>query len=450
MADNQADQDEEGLDPRRVAAILAAVEAGQAGALRGLLDKMHPADVADLLGQIGSSAREGLLALAADVIDGAVLSELDESLREEVISALPQEALAAAVRALDTDDVVDFPEDLGTPQQGLILAALDAFDRFAVQQALTYPEGSVGRLMQHEVVAVPAHWTVGDATDHLRHAKRLPDQIYHVLLLDPRMRPVGNAALGRILSSERGVRLKEILEDSFRTIAATMPEGDLAYLFNQYHLISSLVVQNGGRLVGVITIDDAMAVLDAEAGEDMLRLAGVGEDSAMSDGPLATDKQRLPWLVVNLFTASISTFVISRFEGTIAMIVSLAAVMPIVTSTGGIGGTQSFAVSLRALATRDLARANAGRVVRRELVVGVLNGLGLAVILGIGGALIYGDYRLGVVLAMIVNQIVAAFGGVMVPLTLERAGLDPALTSGLFVTTLTDVKGIWRFWGWPR
>ncbi len=448
MAELQADQDEEGLDPRRVAAILEAVEAREATPLRALLAEMHPADLADLLEQIGTSAREGLLALAADAIDGEVLSELDESLREEVIAALPREALAEAVRELDTDDVVDLLEDLDAPQQGMILEALDASDRFAVEQALTYPEGSAGRLMQREVVMVPEHWTVGDATDHLRHARSLPDQFYHVLLIDPRMRPTGYATLGRILSSAREVRLKDILEDSFRTIEATMPEGDVAYLFNQYHLISCPVVDSG-RLVGVITIDDAMAVLDEEMGEDMLRLAGVGEDSAMSDGPLATVRQRLPWLVVNLFTASLSAFVISRFEGTIAMIVSLAAVMPIVASTGGIGGTQSLAVSVRALATRDLTSANAARVVRRELAAGLLNGLGLALILGVGGALVYGDPRLGLVLAlaMVVNQVVAALGGVLVPLTLERAGLDPALASGTFVTTLTDVMGYLAFLG---
>ena len=449
MADSQADQDEEGLDPRRVAAIVEAVERGRADSLGAFLMGMHPADVADLLEQIGQGARAGLLRLAAHVIDGEVLSELDDSLREEVIAALPREALAEAVRTLDTDDVVDILEDLDAPQRGLILDALTVVDRAAVEKALSYPEGSAGRLMQREVVAVPEHWTVGDATDHLRQAATLPDQFYHVLLTDPRMRPTGYATLGRILSSGREVRLKDILEDSFRTIEATMPEGDVAYLFNQYHLISCPVVENGGRLVGVITIDDAMAVLDEEIGEDMLRLAGVGEDSAMSDGPLATVRQRLPWLVVNLFTASISAFVISRFEGTIAAIVSLAAVMPIVASTGGIGGTQSLAVSVRALATRDLTAANAPRVVRRELVAGLLNGLGLAVILGLGGAVVYGDARLGVVLAlaMIANQIVAAFGGVMVPLTLERAGLDPALASGTFVTTLTDVMGYLTFLG---
>ena len=228
-----------------------------------------------------------------------------------------------------------------------------------------------------------------------------------------------------------------------------MPEEDVAYLFNQYHLISCAVVGQGGRLVGVITIDDAMAVLDDEHEEDMLRLAGVGDGASLSDGAFATVKQRLPWLVVNLFTASISAFVISQFEATLVLIVSLAAVMPIVSSTGGIAGTQSLAVSVRALATRDLTSANATRVVRRELLAGLMNGLGLAFILGIGGSLLYGDVWLGVVLglAMIANQIVAALGGVLVPLSLERWGMDPALASGTFVTTLTDVMGYLAFLG---
>lgn len=449
MADIEAEQDEEGLDPRRVAAVLDALREENPEALLALLGEMHPADVADLLEQIDAAPREALLHLVPQVIDGEVLSELDESIREEVIAALPEKTLTDAVRELDSDDVVDIIEDLDAPGRGVVLAALDAVDRVAVERSLSYPEYSAGRLMQREVVAVPEHWTVGDAIDHLRSAASLPDQFYHVLLTDPRMRPTGYVTLGRLLSSNRAVRLKDILEDSFRTIEPTMPEGDVAYLFNQYHLISCPVVDEGGRLIGVITIDDAMAVLDEEHGEDMLRLAGVGEDSAMSDGPLATVRQRLPWLVVNLFTASISAFVISRFEGTIAAIVSLAAVMPIVASTGGIGGTQSLAVSVRALATRDLTSANAARVVRRELMAGLLNGLGLALILGLGGALVYGEPRLGFVLglAMIVNQIVAALGGVLVPLTLERAGLDPALASGTFVTTLTDVMGYLAFLG---
>ena len=448
MAEPMID-DEDGLDPRRVATVLDAVEAGDKVALAGQLAQMHAADIADLLEQISSGDRRALLALGADAIDGEVLSELDESIREEVIAALPHETVAEAMRALDTDDVVDILEDLDAPQQGKILQALDDVDRVAVEQAMSYPEYSAGRLMQREVVVAPEHWTVGEAIDFLRESPTLPDQFYHVILTDPRMRPTGYVTLGRVLSSGREVRLRDVLEDSFRTIDATMPEADVAYIFNQYHLISCPVVVEGGRLVGVITIDDAMEVLDEEHSEDMLRLAGVGEDSAISDGPFETVKQRLPWLVANLFTASISAFVISRFESTIAAIVSLAAVMPIVASTGGIGGTQSLAVAVRALATRDLTASNAGRVVRRELLAGLMNGIGLAIILGLAGSFLYGDWRLGVVLglAMIVNQCVAALGGVLVPLGLTRLGLDPALASGTFVTTLTDVMGYLSFLG---
>ena len=449
MADNETVDDEDGLDARRVSLILDAVEGQDAGKLAALLRLLHAADIADLLEQISPAERRALLALGAPLIDGEVLSELDESIREEVIGALPRAAVAEAMRELDTDDVVDILEDLDEPQQDMILEALDEVDRVAVEQALAFPDNSAGRLMQREVVVVPEHWTVGEAIDFLRESASLPSQFYHVILVDPRMRPTGYATLGRILSAGREVQLKDMLEDSFRTIEATMPEADVAYLFNQYHLISCPVVGEGGRLVGVITIDDAMSVLDEEHEEDLLRLAGVGDGSSLSDGALTTVKQRLPWLVVNLFTASISAFVISQFEATIALIVSLAAVMPIVSSTGGIAGTQSLAVSVRALATRDLTSANAARVVRREVMAGAMNGIALAIILGIGGSLLYGNIWLGVVLglAMIANQIVAALGGVLVPLTLERWGLDPALASGTFVTTLTDVMGYLAFLG---
>ena len=449
MAAIEEVDDEDGLDARRVSLIVDAVEAQDAGRLAALLGQLHAADIADLLEQVSPAERRALLALGAALIDGEVLSELDESIREEVIEALPHAAVTQALRELDSDDVVDILEDLDEPQQDKILEALDEIDRVAVEQALAYPEYSAGRLMQREVVVAPEHWTVGEAIDFLRESTGLPDQFYHVILVDPRMRPTGYVTLGRVLSSGRAVRLKDILEDSFRVIEAVMPEADVAYLFNQYHLISCPVVGEGGRLVGAITIDDAMGVLDEEHEEDMLRLAGVGDGSSPSDGALTTVRQRLPWLVVNLFTASISAFVISQFEVTIALIVSLAAVMPIVSSTGGIAGTQSLAVAVRALATRDLTSANAPRVVRRELLAGLLNGLSLAVILGIGGSLLYGNIWLGVVLglAMIANQIVAALGGVLVPLSLERWGLDPALASGTFVTTLTDVMGYLAFLG---
>jgi magnesium transporter len=443
------EEDDYGLDVDLVSEILAAINAEEELLLTALLEPLHAADIADLLEQIGGTSRRALLRLWGAQIDGDILSELDESIRDEVIASLPRDVLADAVRELDSDDVVDLIEDLEEVQQEAILDALEDADRAAVEQSLTYPEYSAGRLMQREVVTAAEHWTVGEMIDHLRSADWLPDQFYHVILVDPRWHPVGYVTLGKLLSSRRDTPLRDLTEDSFRTISVLQEEADVAYAFNQYHLISAPVVDESGRLVGVITIDDAMSVLDEEHEEDMLRLAGVGEESSISDGAVATARQRLPWLIVNLFTASLSAVVISQFEATIAAIVALAALMPIVASTGGIAGTQSLAVSVRALATRNLTASNARRVVLRELGAGLLNGLGLAVILGVAGALIFGQPMLGLVLglAMIANQVVAALGGVLVPLTLEKMGLDPALASGTFVTTLTDVMGFFAFLG---
>ena len=451
MADDKAKTDvaDEGLTPRHIEAIIEAVESRDLARLEKLFEPLHAADIADLLEQIGTNERRALIALWPAAIDGDVLSEIDDAIREDVVNELPHEQLAEAVRELDTDDVVDILEDLEETEQAVILDALEDADRAAVEQAMSYPEYSAGRLMQREVVAAPGDWTVGRMVDHLREVDWLPDQFYHVVLVDPRMRPNGYVTLGRILSAQRSVHLHDIAEDSFRTVKATDPEADVAYIFNQYHLISCPVIDEAGRLVGVITIDDAMNVLDEEHEEDMLRLAGVGDESSVSDNSLQTARQRLPWLVVNLFTASLSALVISQFEGVIATLVTLAALMPIVASTGGIAGTQSLAVAVRSLATRDLTSANARRVVLRELGAGMLNGLALAAILALAAYLVFGDIKLGVVLAMamICNQVVAALGGVLVPLGMSKLKLDPALASGTFVTTLTDVMGYLAFLG---
>jgi magnesium transporter len=441
--------DDASVTPALLEAIFAALEAGDAARVAALLEPLHGADIADLLEQVSPSRRREILALYSGEIDGEILSELDDSIREEVIGALTPEGLAEAVRELDSDDIVDLLEDLDQTTQERVLDALDAEDRAIAEQSLTWPEYSAGRLMQREVVTAPEHWTVGDAIDFLRSEDWLPDQFYHVTLVDPRMKPLANVTLGRILSSRRDALLREIAEPEFRTISADNSEADVAYVFNQYHLISAPVVDTAGRLVGVITIDDAMSVLDEEHEEDMLRLAGVSDDSSVNDNALQTARQRLPWLVINLFTASLSAIVISQFEATIAALVALAALMPIVASTGGIAGTQSLAVAVRGLATRSLTSANARRVIWRELGAGILNGLGLALVLGLAGWLIFSDPMLGAVLgaAMICNQVVAALGGVLVPLTLNRLGFDPALASGTFVTTLTDVMGFFAFLG---
>jgi magnesium transporter len=449
MLDEGLDDVEEGLDRRRVGAILDAVEAGDSDRLNTLLEPLHPADVADLLEQISGEDRRALLALWSGEIDGDILSEISDAIREEVIESLPPEVVAEAVRDLDTDDVVDILEDLEEPAQAVILSALEKADRVAVEQALSYPEYSAGRLMQREVVVAPEHWTVGEMIDHLRAADWLPDQFYHVILVDPRMKPVDYVTLGRLLSSRREVKLKDIVEDSFRTIEATEPEADVAYLFNQYHLISCAVVDANDRLVGVITIDDAMNVLDEEHQEDMLRMAGVDDEATLADSVWEAAKGRALWLFVNLLTAILASLVIDLFAETISQMVALAVLMPIVASMGGNAGTQSMTVAVRALATRDLTAQNAGRVIRREIAVGALNGLAFGLIMAGVAALWFGVPVLALVigLAMVFTLIAAALGGIVIPMALERLNIDPALASGPFVTTVTDVVGFFAFLG---
>ena len=445
------DDDEDEFAPPRaeVVAIEAAIDAEDGAALDAALEPLHAADIADIIEQLTPSRRRALLRLYSGEIDGEILTEIDEAIREEVIDALPREVVAEAVREMDTDDVVDLIEDLDPPEQAEILAALDAEDRVAVEQSLAWPEHSAGRLMQSEVVTAPEHWTVGEAIDHLRSEEWLPDQFYHVVLVDPRRHPTGYVTLGRLLSSARTVRLADITEDSFRTIDADEEEGEVAYAFNQYHLISAPVVDSHGRLVGVITIDDAMTVLDEEHEEEFLKLAGVGEESSVADGVMDTVRQRVPWLLVNLGTANVAAFVISRFSHTIEAVVALAALMPIVASMGGNAGTQSLAVAVRALATKDLTASNARRVVLREAAVGLINGAMFAFIMASVGVLVFKSALLGAVLAaaLIINLLVAALAGVLVPLALERLDLDPALASGTFVTTLTDLVGFFAFLG---
>jgi magnesium transporter len=447
---DDAPAEEARLDAPRLRAIRDALEARDTTALDDLLEPMHGADVADLLEQIADWERVALLELWSGHVDGEILSELDESLREEVLDALPAEDVAEAVRELDTDDVVDLVENLDDADQAdAILNALDDADRVAVEQALTYPEYSAGRLMQREVVMAPSFWTVGQAIDFLRRAEDLPEQFYHVVLTDPRMRAVGHVTLGKILSAARDVPLAELEEEAFRTFEVTDGESEVAYAFNQYHLISAPVVDADGRLLGVITIDDAIRILDEEAEEDILRLAGVDAEEAISNRTLDVVRRRFPWLAVNLVTAILASLVIAQFDAVIGQIVALAVLMPIVASMGGNAGTQSLTVAVRGLATRDLTGANVLRVIRREVVAGAINGLAFAVIMGIVGVLWFGTPMLGAVIgvAMIINLVVAGLAGVGVPVVLEKIGVDPALASGAFVTTVTDIVGFFAFLG---
>ncbi|WP_298971972.1 magnesium transporter [uncultured Roseobacter sp.] len=448
--ETETDDDAYVLGPKAIAAILYAVDIDDAVKLTELMDPLHPADIADLLEQINAFDRSRLIRLYGREFDGEILSELDESLREEVIGVLTPHVLTQAVRDMDSDDVVDLVEDLEDHQQEAILEALEDADRVAVQQALGYPEYSAGRLMQREVVMAPEHWTVGQAIDHLRGTpeEELPAQFYHIVIVDPRLHPIGNVTLGKLMRSKRETRLIDIKEETFQVIPALQDESDVAYAFNQYHLISAPVVDDEDRLIGVITIDDAMVVLDEEHEEDILRLAGVGEGS-LSDRVIETTKQRLPWLAVNLVTAIAASLVIAQFEMAIAQIVALAVLMPIVASMGGNAGTQSLTVAVRAIATKDLTGANVWRVIRREVLVGLVNGVIFAVVMGIVGVIWFGSPALGYVIAaaMVINLVVAGLAGTAIPVVLERVGVDPALASGAFVTTVTDVVGFFAFLG---
>ena len=434
------------IDKQKMAIVLSALASGNRVDLTEVLEPLHPADIADIIEQLNTTDRARFIRLYDTEFYGDILSEIDEHIREEVIAELKPDVLAEAVRDLESDDVVDIVEDLEEEQKETILKALDEGDRVAVQSLLSYPEQSAGRLMQREVVMAPEHWSVGMAIDFLRNDANLPEQFYHIVLVDPRLHPVGNVSLGKLMSSKRSVLLKEIIEDVFQVIPADQDEADVAYAFNQYHLISAPVVDMENRVVGVITIDDAMVVLDEELEEDIMLLAGIG-DSSVSDTIIETVRGRLPWLAVNLVTAILASIVIAQFEATIAQFVALAILMPIIASMGGNAATQSLTVAVRAIATKDISSTNIGRVIRREVGVGILTGLIFAVSMGLIGVFWFGTAMLGVVIAisMLINLVVANLAGTTIPVILEKLGIDPALASGAFVTTVTDVVGFFAF-----
>ena len=442
----EAAEDVYALDGARVEAILASVEAEDRAALLESLSPLHPADKADLLEQISPAERAALLALWGDAFDGDLLYELEEGVRDEVVAALDSDTLRRAVQEMETDDLVYLIEDLEADQQSEILEHLDAVDRMAVQASLTYPEDTAGRLMSREMVICPPHWTVGEAIDYMRAHDDLPETFYEVILTDARMHVAGTVSLGAIMANRREVALLDLAQTAPRLIPVEQPNEDVAYAFNQYHMVSAPVVDGDGRLVGVITIDDAMEILQDEAEEDMKRLAGVG-DEELSDSVWTTAKARFPWLAVNLVTAVAASLVIAVFEATIQAVVALAVLMPIIASMGGNAATQTLTVAVRALATRDLTASNAWRIIRREALVGMGNGLAFAAIIAVVGVIWFGSPMLGAVLAaaMVINMVVAGLAGILIPMALEKAGADPALASGTFVTTVTDIVGFFAF-----
>ncbi|MEM1345759.1 MAG: magnesium transporter [Pseudomonadota bacterium] len=434
----------EGLSTR----LREAVEANARAEAAALVADLHVADLADLIEQMPAGLRRAFLDLSWDDLDQDFVVELEESTRDQVLAELGPERVAQAARELDSDDVVYLLEDLDEGDQEAVLEALDPVDRVAVSRSLTYPEYSAGRLMQSEFVRAPAFWTVGQMIDALRASEDLPAQFYDIIVVDPAMRPVGKVALSSILGAPRPVVLSSLMDEDFRTLSVLDKQEDVAYAFNQYHLVSCPVIDDDGRCVGVITIDDAMVALDQEAEEDIKRLGGVG-DEEISEGLMAVTRQRFPWLGVNLLTAIIASLVIALFDDVITEVVALAVLMPIVASMGGNAGTQTLTVAVRALATRDLTAANMGRIVVRELGVGLLNGVLFAVVMGLIAWGWFADITLGwvIAVAMVVNLGVAGLAGILIPIGLDKVGADPALASGTFVTTVTDVVGFFAFLG---
>jgi magnesium transporter len=442
-------RDEEGaLRSDFLHAVEAALEAHDAQRVRELTLKLHEADLADLIQLLRPDQRAPLIAMLGRDFNAAALSELDEGVRNQVLEAMSTEKVAEALQQLDSDEAVYLIEDLDKQDQSDILAKLPSLERAALERSLEYPEDSAGRIMQTDLIAVPPFWSVGQTLDHLRDAPDLPDRFYEIFVVDPAYRLVGSVALDRLLRSKRPVTIEAITERDVHPILAGADQEEVARQFERYNLTSTPVVDEGQRLVGVITADDVVEVIQEEASEDILRLGGVAGES-VSDPVWQTARHRFIWLFVNLGTAILASGVISLFDATIQQMVALAVLMPIVASMGGNAGTQTMTVAVRALATQDLGPVNVARVIGRETVVGLFNGLVFALIMGAIAFFWFGSGQLGLVIgaAMIINLFVAALSGILIPLGLEALGLDPAIASGVFVTMMTDCVGFFSFLG---
>ncbi len=452
---DRADKPREGfeLDRAVVDAVGEAIERDDHEEVRALLEPVHDADVADLLQNLSSDERRTVVEALRSDFPPDVLAELDERVRDEVIEELGIAETVNAVRGLETDDAVHIISELEEDQQELVLKAIPARDRTLIEEALAFPDYSAGRLMRRELVAVPVFWTVGDTIDHLRTTAEadpdaLPDEFFDIFVVDPGHRPVGSVSLSRMLRARRAQPMTEIMTTEMKVIEATTDQEDVAFLFRQRDLTSAPVVDAGGRLVGVITIDDVVDVIDEEHEDDIMRLGGVREDDLYS-ASIETAQSRFSWLLLNLGTAILASAVIGLFDATIEHMVALAVLMPIVASMGGNAGTQTLTVAVRALATKELTQDNAMRVIGKEVLVGAMNGLLFAVITGIVAWLWFGSSGLGLVIgmAMIVNLIVAGLFGALIPLALDRVNIDPAVASAVFLTTVTDVVGFFAFLG---
>lgn len=437
-----------GLQIDVVNTVEDALQAGEIDAAAAVVHGLHAADVADLIETIDPVHRPALIDAIQESFDPEVLTELNDNILEDVVDRLGSESTAAAVAELETDEALEVLDDLDAKLQKEVLDQLDESDRSEIEQALAFPEQSAGRLMQRDLIAVPSYWNVGQVIDYLRETEDLPDEFYELILIDADHHPIGTLPLNVLLRSRRPVRIDDIMNVDLRVVPVEMDQEEVAYAFQQYDMASVPVVDPSGRLVGVIMHDDIADVIQEEAEEDIRRLTRAGS-AGIHDSIFDIVRGRSVWLLVNLLTAVVASLVISMFGGTIEQIVALAILMPIVASMGGNAGTQALTVTVRALAMRDITGSNVFRLINKELIVSFINGVVFAVLCGIGVYFWFGDLGLALIIlaAMIINMMAAGFSGILIPLGLNRVGVDPALAATVFVTTVTDVVGFFAFLG---
>jgi magnesium transporter len=443
-------RDEEGeIRQEFVAEITRAIHADNTPLLRGIVAELHEADLGDLIGALDADDRVRLVELTGTDFDFSALNEVDDTVREEILDELEPETVAEGVRELESDDAVELLEGMDEKDQEEILEKLPPSERDALERSLDYPENSAGRRMQTEFIAVPPDWSAGQAIDYLRDTSDLPERFYEIYPVDGAQRWQGAVSLDALLRAGRQVPLTDLIDEDRRRVSVMDDQEEVARLFGKYNLVAAPVVDTADRLVGVITIDDVVDVIEEEADEDLRALGGVTSDEELSDNVWTIAKGRFNWLLINLATAFLASSVLGLFEGQLEKMVALAVLAPIVASQGGNAATQTMTVAVRALATRELGSNNAFRVVMREGLVGLVNGLAFAVITGIAAVAWFRIPGLGVVigLAIVVNLVAGALGGILIPMVLERARADPAVASGTFVTTVTDVVGFFSFLG---
>ena len=440
-------RDEEGaLYPDFVDRVSQAIKGHDGATLRRLVGDLHEADLGDVLQALDQDEREQIVRLMGNDFDWVALTEVDDTVRSEILESISNEQIAEAVRELDSDDAVEIIGDLDEEDRAEVLAELPLAERIALERRLDYPEESAGRRMTTHFIAVPPFWTVGQTIDFMREDSRLPEEFTELYVVDPSFNFLGTVPLDKLLRSKRPTKIDEIMAEAKHSVEATDDQEDVARLFERYNLLSVGVVDEAGRLVGVITIDDIVDIIEEEADEDIKRLAGVG-DEEISEGVFSIVRLRSSWLLVNLLTAFLSASVISLFEDTIERIAILAMLFPIVAGLGGNAGTQTLTVTVRALATQQLNPGNTWRLIGREALVGICNGIVLGCVTGLLVGIIFDRPELGLVIAggMLANQTVAALVGIIFPLSLDRLGIDPAVASSIFVTAMTDATGFFAF-----